>query len=180
MIKFNKKTSKQLEINKVVLQGCPLSPTPFNIYLDEIITKWQNKIYIYILSLKHIFSANHIYTIFNGNNKGVMNVTITLTLPFKLMISVCVCVCVCVHSSCAVNSCIKKVAPAVFKCLCVHCLQQVCNLILKVPLYWACATSVLCHIGLVQYRSCAIPVLGHIGVVPCWSCVISVLCHIGK
>ena len=43
LIKFNNKLSKPLEINKGVHQGCPHSPTLFNIYLDEIITKWQNQ-----------------------------------------------------------------------------------------------------------------------------------------
>ena len=43
LIKFNNKLSKQVEINKGVHQGCPLSPTQFNIYLDEMITKWQNQ-----------------------------------------------------------------------------------------------------------------------------------------
>jgi len=43
LIKFNKKLSKPVEINNEVRQGCPFSPTPFNIYLDEIITKWQNQ-----------------------------------------------------------------------------------------------------------------------------------------
>ena len=43
LIKFKNKLSKLAEINKGVRQGCPLSPTPFNVYLDEIITKWQNQ-----------------------------------------------------------------------------------------------------------------------------------------
>jgi len=40
LIKFNNKLSKPEEINKEVCQGCPLSPTQFNIYLDKIIIKW--------------------------------------------------------------------------------------------------------------------------------------------
>jgi len=43
LIKFNNKLSKLVEINKGVCQGCPLSPTLFNIYLDKIITTWQSK-----------------------------------------------------------------------------------------------------------------------------------------
>jgi len=42
-VKFNNKLSKLAEINKGVGQGCPLSPALFNIYLDEIITKWQKQ-----------------------------------------------------------------------------------------------------------------------------------------
>jgi len=40
---FNNKLSKPAEINKAVRQSCPPSPTLFNIYLVEIITKWQNQ-----------------------------------------------------------------------------------------------------------------------------------------
>jgi len=43
LIKFNNKLSKPVEINKRVCEGFPLSPTLFNINLDEIITKWQNQ-----------------------------------------------------------------------------------------------------------------------------------------
>ena len=43
MIQFKNKPSKQAENNKGAPQGCPLSPTLFNTYLDEIITKWQNQ-----------------------------------------------------------------------------------------------------------------------------------------
>jgi len=43
LIKFNNKLSKLVEINKGVCLGCSLSPTLFNIYSDEIITKWQNQ-----------------------------------------------------------------------------------------------------------------------------------------
>jgi transcription initiation factor TFIIIB Brf1 subunit/transcription initiation factor TFIIB len=43
LIKCNNKLSKPVEINKGVHQGCPLSPTLFNTYLDEIITKWQKQ-----------------------------------------------------------------------------------------------------------------------------------------
>jgi len=45
LIKLNNNLSKPVEINKGVHQGFPLSPKLFNIrvYLDEIITKWQNQ-----------------------------------------------------------------------------------------------------------------------------------------
>jgi hypothetical protein len=42
-IKFNSRPSNLAEINRGVCQGCPLSPTLVNIYLDEIITKWQKE-----------------------------------------------------------------------------------------------------------------------------------------
>jgi hypothetical protein len=43
LIKFNNKLSKSVKIIKGGSQGCPLSPTLCNIYLDEIITKWQKQ-----------------------------------------------------------------------------------------------------------------------------------------
>ena len=43
LIKFNNKPSKPVEINKGVRQGCPLSAILFNVYLHEIITKWQDQ-----------------------------------------------------------------------------------------------------------------------------------------
>jgi hypothetical protein len=42
-VKCNSKLLKPAEINKGVCRGCRLSPTLFNIYLDELITKWQKE-----------------------------------------------------------------------------------------------------------------------------------------
>jgi hypothetical protein len=43
MIKLYNQFSKLVKLNKGVRHGCPFSPTLFNIYLDEIITKWQKQ-----------------------------------------------------------------------------------------------------------------------------------------
>jgi hypothetical protein len=42
-IKFNFKLSKLDKTNRIVCQGCSLSPTLFNLYLDKIITIWQKE-----------------------------------------------------------------------------------------------------------------------------------------
>jgi hypothetical protein len=42
-INFSSKSSKLAEINRGVCQDCPFSPTLFNVYLHEIITKWQKE-----------------------------------------------------------------------------------------------------------------------------------------
>ena len=42
LLKLNNKLSKSIEIHKRVRQGCRLSPTLFNVYLDEI-NNWQNQ-----------------------------------------------------------------------------------------------------------------------------------------
>jgi hypothetical protein len=43
LIIFNSKPSKLADINKGVRQTCPVSPTLFNIGLDEIVGKWKNE-----------------------------------------------------------------------------------------------------------------------------------------
>jgi hypothetical protein len=40
---FYNKISKLVAIKNGVQKGCPILPTLFNIYLDEIITKWQKQ-----------------------------------------------------------------------------------------------------------------------------------------
>jgi Reverse transcriptase (RNA-dependent DNA polymerase). len=43
VVKYNCILSKVAEINNGVCQSCPLLPTLFNIYLDEIVTTWQKE-----------------------------------------------------------------------------------------------------------------------------------------
>jgi len=55
LIKFN---SKLDEIHKGVCQGCPLLPKLFNIYPDEIITKWQKEDIKRIYTFKNPATVN--------------------------------------------------------------------------------------------------------------------------
>ena len=68
LVKFNYKLSKLTEINKGVHQGCPLLPVLFNIYLDEIITKWQKD------DIKGIpFPKNQtLFTLLYGDDQGII------------------------------------------------------------------------------------------------------------
>jgi len=43
LVKLNSILSKLAKINTGVCQGCPLSPTFFNIYLDGIVITWQKE-----------------------------------------------------------------------------------------------------------------------------------------
>lgn len=58
LIKFTSKLSKLDEIHNVVSQGCPLLPTLFNIYPDEIITKWQKEVIKRIYTFKKPATVN--------------------------------------------------------------------------------------------------------------------------
>jgi hypothetical protein len=35
-------SNKEIHINQEVKQGCPMSPTLFNIFIDEVIRQWQD------------------------------------------------------------------------------------------------------------------------------------------
>jgi retron-type reverse transcriptase len=35
-------SNKEIHINQGVKQGCPMSPTLFNIFIDEVIRQWQD------------------------------------------------------------------------------------------------------------------------------------------
>jgi len=43
LIQFNHKITKPVQNNKAVPQSCPLPAALFNVYLDEIITKWHKQ-----------------------------------------------------------------------------------------------------------------------------------------
>jgi hypothetical protein len=41
-IRLDSRLSQPTDINREVCQGCPMSPTLFNIYVNEIISEWDN------------------------------------------------------------------------------------------------------------------------------------------
>ena len=47
-IKLNNPLSEEHKINHRLRHGCPLSPTPFNIYVNDVIVKWK-QIYTKVL-----------------------------------------------------------------------------------------------------------------------------------